>query len=176
MRFCHKAAMIVALGIGSLAQTVAYAQSAFFITYSGLSVASCTTTNIQGTLTASYNLPAGSNNLYSNISINGGPAAIQFYNVNPPSATNGPLLFSFTIPATVQPYSIHGTAFPAVNGAPSGSGVSAQYTCNADGSVSAVFDPIAGATTAVPTLSQWSLTGLAMLLALASFVLLRRKR
>jgi hypothetical protein len=175
MRFWRKTAMIVVLGIGSLIQTVANAQSSFFISYSALSVASCTTTSFQGTITASYSLPSGSNNLYSSISINGGPAAIQFYTINPSAATNNPLAFTYTIPATAQPYLIQGFAYPSLNGAPVGTGVNARYTCNSDGTVSAVFDPIATVTTAVPTLSQWSIGGLAILLAMGSWVLLRRK-
>ena len=168
--------MIVALGFATLVPPTAQAQSSFFANYTFLGVASCSTTNIQGTLTASYNLPASSNNLVSSISINGGPAEIDFFTINPPQATNSPLFFSFPIPATPQPYTIHGTAFPAQGGAAIGSGVSAQYTCNTDGTVTAVFDPLAGVSTAVPTLSQWSLAGLSILLAMASLMSLRRKQ
>jgi hypothetical protein len=175
MRFHHKVAMIVTLCFGTFVQTTANAQSGFFITYSVLGIASCSATSLQGTVTATYNLPAASNNLYSSVSINGETPVIAFFSINPPATTSS-LPFSFPIVATPQPYTIQAIVYPAQNGAPVGSGARATYTCNVDGTVSAVFAPIANGTINVPTLSQWVLAALAVLLALASWVQLRRKR
>lgn len=177
MRLCHKVATIAALCTGLLAHTAANAQSGFFVSYSVLGIASCSPTTLQGTVTASYNLPAGSNNLYTSLSINGGTPAIDTFTINPPAATNNSLPFSYPIPATTQPYSISAIVFPAQAGSPVGSGASARYTCNVDGTVTAEFGPApGGASAAIPTLSEWGLIGLAMLLALVSWVQLRRRQ
>jgi hypothetical protein len=177
MRFCHKVAMIVAFCTGMVVQPAAHAQSGFFITYSFLGIGSCSPTTLQGTVTASYNLPAGSGNLFTSISINGGAPSTDFFTINPPAATNNALPFLFPIPATTQPYTISGIVFPAQGGTIVGSGTSARYTCNPDGTVTAEFGPTGnGASGApIPTLSQWALAGLAMFLALATWVQLRRK-
>jgi hypothetical protein len=176
MRFCHKAAVIVALFAGMLVQTSAQAQSGFFITYSFLGVGSCSATTLQGTVTASYNLPVGSNNLYTALSINSAAPVEASFTINPPAATNNALPFLYPIPTTTPPYTISAIVFPAQNGSPVGSGASARYTCNVDGTVSAEFGPGAsGGGAAIPTLSQWGMIGLAMLLALVSWVQLRRR-
>jgi len=177
MRFSSRVAVIVALCVGSFVHTAAHAQSGFFITYSFLGIASCSPTTLQGTVTASYNLPPGSGNLFTSVSINGGAPSTDFFTINPPAGTNNPLPFLFPIPTTTQPYTITGIVFPAQGGTIVGSGTSARYTCNVDGTVSAEFGPppVGTTTNAVPTLSQWALVGLAMLLALVSWVQLRRR-
>jgi hypothetical protein len=177
MRFCHGVAATVALCIGVLLPTAGQAQSGFFVSYSFLGIGSCSPTTLQGSVTASYNLPAGSGNLFTALSINGGAPTEATFAINPPAATNNSLPFSYPIPTTTQPYSISAIVFPAQGGTPVGSGTSARYTCNVDGTVTAQFGPTSnGATAPIPTLSEWALVGLAMLLALASWMQLRRRR
>jgi IPTL-CTERM motif len=174
MGLCHKAVLMSALCAGMLVQADARAQAGFFITYSLLGVASCDATHLEGTVTATYNLPAPPNNLFSSIAINGGPPITDLSTINPPLATS-PLVFNLPVPSTPQPYTIRAIVFPALNGATTGAGVSATYTCNANGTVTAVFDPVVAGGIAVPTLSQWGLAALASLLALGSWLQLRRK-
>lgn len=177
VRFCHRIASIAALCAGMLAPVGASAQSGFFISYSVLGIASCSPTTLQGVVTASYNLPAGTNNLFTSVVINGGAPATVLFTINPPAAATNALPFSYTIPTTTQPYSISAVVYPAQGGTPVGSGASARYTCNVDGTVTAEFGPAPGGASApIPTLSQWALIGLAMLLALVSWVQLRRRQ
>lgn len=177
MRFCCKVATIVALCTGMFVQTAAHAQSGFFISYSFLGIASCSPTTLQGAVTASYNLPAGSSNLLTSISINGGPAIVDTFTINPPAATANALPFSYPIPTTTPPYTIAALVFPAQGGSVVGTGASARYTCNPDGTVSAEFGGTSnGGGAAIPTLSEWGLIGLATLLALATWIQLRRRQ
>lgn len=175
MRFSHRVALMVTFCAGTLVHTAANAQSGYFVSYSVLGIASCSQTSLQGTVTASYNLPAGANNLYSSVAINGGPPSIEFFTLNPPAAVANALPFSFPIPTTTQPYTIQAIVYPAQGGMTVGSGASARYTCNVDGTVSAEFTPIVIPGAPVPTLSQWAIAALASMLLLASWVQLRRR-
>ena len=145
----------------------------FFITFASLDSASCTATGISGTVSSTFNLPAAASNLVVTTSINGGPSQTNFYSVNPPSGTDS-LVFNYVIPSTPQPYVISGTIFPAQGGAATGTGVSATYTCLANGTVEAGFTPVAQPS-GVPTLSEWGLVALSLLLALGAALQLRRR-
>jgi hypothetical protein len=164
------------LCVGSCWCATALAQS-YFVSYSSLDVASCDSTHIQGSVTASYVLPPGGGNLVAFVSINGGPTITTFYTQNPPTFS-GPFAFAYAIPPTAQPYTIGATVLPAMNGAATGSGVSATYTCNLDGTVTSDFAPAAAPSVAtdVPTLSGWALAALGMLLAGATLLQWRRRR
>ena len=120
-------------------------------------------------MSASYALPAANNNLIAFVSINNGPQATTFYTQNPPTFS-GALGFIYPIPSTPQPYTISADVLPALGGAPTGTGVSGAFTCNLDGSVTAVFTPTGSptASTSVPTLSTWALAALALLLSLGA--------
>jgi hypothetical protein len=151
------------------------AAQSFFVTYNTLSVASCDSTHIQGTVNASYVLPATANNLSAFVSLNGGPVIATFYTQNPPTFT-GPYTFFYPIPGTSQPYTISANVLPAQNGSPTGAGVSATYVCNVDGSVSSVFAPAVAPSAAlnVPTLSAVGLAALALLLGIGTALVRRR--
>jgi hypothetical protein len=172
---CRQQAMsIAALCVGLGFHGAALAQS-FFVTYSSLDVASCDSTHLQGSVTASYVLPATSNNLVAFVSINGGPQIMTSYTQNP-ATFSGPFAFFYPIPVTAQPYTIAATVLPGQNGTPTGSGVSASFTCNLDGTVTSVFAPAAAPSAAVatPTLSEIALTALALLLGGLAMRRLRR--
>jgi hypothetical protein len=176
MHLRHKVLLFCALCAGLLGQGSASAQS-FFVTYSNLIVATCDSTQIQGSVNASYVLPAGANNLVAFVSLNGGPQITSFFTQNP-SSFSGPLAFTYPIPATTQPYTISANVFPALGGAAIGAGVSGAFTCNANGTVTVVFTPVGSASTAanVPTLSQWGLLALTLLVGLSTVVQLKRAR
>ena len=175
MHVRQRALSIAAVCVGIFAHGSAIAQS-YFVSYSNLSVASCDSSHIQGTVTAAYLLPSSANNLVAFVSINGGPAVTTFYTQSPPNFS-GPYGLSYPIPTTAQPYTISATVYPAQNGAPTGSGVHGAYTCNLDGTLSGVFTPAAAAPLAgsIPTLSEWGLTALALLLGLGAMVQIGRK-
>jgi hypothetical protein len=146
----------------------------YFINFALLGIASCDTEHIEGNVTTSYNLPAANDNVVVTTSINGGPTTTTYLTFNPPS-DSGNAAFTYTIPPTVQPYTITGAVFPALNGAATGTGFSTTYTCNLDGSLTVGFTPATITVTNVPTLSQWALAALAALLALGSLVQVRRR-
>ena len=150
--------------------------NAFFVTYSNLIVASCTSTQVTGQVNASYSLPAANNNLVAFVSLNNSPKQTTFYTQNPPSF-NGVLFFTYNIPVTAQPYTISADVLPALNGVANGTGVTGGFTCNANGTVDAVFTPTGSptATTGVPTLSTWALVALALVLGFGAALQLRRR-
>jgi len=171
MRIQFKALLFSALCAAGMGAHGNAGAAGFFVEFSNL-LASCTDTGISGSLTANVDLPDAANNLIVTTSINGGASTTSFF-THSPAIDSGSLSISYTIPSTPQPYIISGTVFPALNGSATGSGVSATYTCNANGTVTAGFVPVAVAT-GVPTLSQWGLAALALLLALGSALRIRR--
>ena len=151
----------------------AEANANYFVSYSGNVIGgSCTTTNISGSINGDVFLPplsqsSPSDNFVVYTSINNGPAGTTFGSYNPASQS-GSYPFDIAIPTTSIPYSITGTAYPARNGVPVGTGVTLTYYCNTGG-VLTVSPPqaVKPPTKSIPALSTWGMLMLSGLLVLA---------
>jgi hypothetical protein len=152
----------------------------YFVSYSGTVIGgACTTTNISGSINGDVFLPplsqsSSSDNFIVYTSINSGPAAVTFGSFNPAS-DSGNYPFSYDIPATSIPYSITGTAYPARNGVPVGTGVKLTYYCNEGGVLtSSPPQAVRLPTKSIPVLSAWGMLILSGILILTVWIARRQ--
>lgn len=163
------------------APALAAAQSPYFLTpvpsYVGL--VTCTTTgfSVDSPGTMYYNVPAQPDNTIMRISFNGGPVSIVgFDTLNPPSGSFPILTLTLNYAPVSLPYTLHGEAFPALNGNPVGTGYVFDVQCPAGGPGSLTWRIVSlNSAAPVPTASEQALFGLAALLALTGAWLARRR-
>jgi len=173
---CHNRLLLSSWLCASLLSYAGASAADYFVSYTSLTVGSCDAGRIQGTVVGSYSLPSGPNNLVTMISVNNGPVGTHYYSEDPPIDA-GNFDFDYVLPGGPysQPYTVVGRGYPAVNGNPTGTGVRAEYICNADGTLTPSFSPIQ-ANSSIPTLSEWGMIILSSLLALGTILTLRRQR
>lgn len=148
----------------------------YSVSYTGTVIGgTCTTTNISGAINGSIYLPPQPDNFVVYVSLNGGPATSGLNTYNPASRS-GVEFFSYDIAPTAIPYSITGTAFPARNGVPVGTGVSLTYYCTSGGLTISPPQAVPAPTGGIPTLSQVGLILLSGLLGYAAWRVRRTDR
>jgi len=163
------------------APALAAAQSQYFLWPSATTIGpvTCTTTGFSVSAPGQmyYNVPAAPDNTVMLVSFNGGPVSIvDFDTLNPASGSFPILTLNLNYAAISLPYTLHGEAFPALNGNPVGTGYVFDVQCPAGGPGSITSRVVSlGGAAPVPAASEQALLGLAALLALTGAWLARRR-
>jgi hypothetical protein len=169
----RRAATVLASALCVTAPGVASAQ--LFVDISGTpdNPAVCTTAIVTGTISAgieTLNLANSANNIFSGVSVNGGPESVQLQTVPGPFPANFPGgTYTIPLPApTALPYALVAREFPALNGQAVGTGFVLTTACDINGAGTTVIQRgvAAPAPVTVPLLPVRLQVLMAVLLAL----------